>query len=154
MLVKKKDFQQCHLIGWQHSCQPIRSHVRKSLGRMSIVCVAPEGWVQMMKSEPKWSEGFDEIICPHPESASQQRAQATQSLFPSWHKTHHFRIFSDKFIWHGSLWIIIVTKVWPSCLWKSNECCHSLLRLTLWKLQNWGHSLFKWLQVHGYYLGA
>ena len=26
-----KDFQTWHLIGWQHSCQPIRSHVRKSL---------------------------------------------------------------------------------------------------------------------------
>ena len=30
MLVKK-DFQTCHLIGWQHSRQPIRSHVKKSL---------------------------------------------------------------------------------------------------------------------------
>ena len=30
MLVNK-DFQTWHLMGWQHSCQPIRSHVRKSL---------------------------------------------------------------------------------------------------------------------------
>ena len=30
MLVNK-DFQTWHLIGWQHSRQPIRSHVRKSL---------------------------------------------------------------------------------------------------------------------------
>ena len=30
MLVNK-DFQTWHLIGWQHSHQPIRSHVRKSL---------------------------------------------------------------------------------------------------------------------------
>ena len=29
MLVNN-DFQTWHLIGWQHSCQPIRSHVRKS----------------------------------------------------------------------------------------------------------------------------
>ena len=26
-----KDFQTWHLIGWQHSRQPIRSHVKKSL---------------------------------------------------------------------------------------------------------------------------
>ena len=26
-----KDFQACHLIGWRHSWQPIRSHVRKFL---------------------------------------------------------------------------------------------------------------------------
>ena len=30
MLVNK-DLPTCHLIGWQHSCQPIGSHVRKSL---------------------------------------------------------------------------------------------------------------------------
>ena len=30
MLVNN-DIQTWHLIGWQHSCQPIRSHVRKSL---------------------------------------------------------------------------------------------------------------------------
>ena len=30
MLVNK-DFQTRHLIGWQHSRQPIKSHVRKSL---------------------------------------------------------------------------------------------------------------------------
>ena len=30
-MVVNKDFQTWHLIGWQHSHQPIRSHVRKSL---------------------------------------------------------------------------------------------------------------------------
>ena len=30
-MLANKDFQTWHLIGWQHSRQPIRSHVRKSL---------------------------------------------------------------------------------------------------------------------------
>ena len=29
--IANTDFQIWHLISWQHSCQPIRSHVRKSL---------------------------------------------------------------------------------------------------------------------------
>ena len=29
--VSQQRFQTWHLIGWQHSCQPIRSHVRKSM---------------------------------------------------------------------------------------------------------------------------
>ena len=30
-ILVSKDFQTWHLIGWQHSRQPIRSHVRKCL---------------------------------------------------------------------------------------------------------------------------
>ena len=54
MLVNK-DFQTWHLIGWQHSRQPIRSHVRKSLltnmeFNMDFCLVTPSPEISMLKS--------------------------------------------------------------------------------------------------------
>ena len=54
------------------SCQYRKSHLGDNdRGCAGVVCEAPEGSGRMMQSKPELSEGFDVIIRPEPEGASQ-----------------------------------------------------------------------------------